>query len=201
MPMTPLPKGTTPDEEVVCCAIHSVTEREHVDVGTERGHRAADVGAEGQRQRLAEAALAFADQPVPRPHARRLHSDQHLARPRHRTGNLVEPHGVDAAGFMNSNGSHHSPPRLLSLGGANPQNPAAPLENQRVAGRNSPFTVEDGSHEHIATTRAEPKVCRLPAGGRWIRTSSTAAQKPRISAAFPITSMLLPSSAITRGES
>src|SRR5215831_19990657 len=26
------------------------------------------------------------------------------------------------------------------------------------------------SHEHIATTRAEPKVCRLPAGGRWIRT-------------------------------
>src|SRR5215831_18684282 len=109
MPMTPLPKGTTPDEEVVCCAIHSVTEREHVDVGTERGHCAADVGAEGQRQRLAEAALAFADQPVPRPHARRLHSDQHLARPRRRTGNLVEPHGVDAAGFMNSNGSHHSP--------------------------------------------------------------------------------------------
>src|SRR5215470_3724646 len=112
MPMTPLPKGTTPDEEVVCCAIHSVTEREHVNIGTERGHRAADVGAEGQRQRLAEAALAFADQPVPRPHARRLHSDQHLARPRHRTGNLVEPHGVDAAGFMNSNGSHHSSPTV-----------------------------------------------------------------------------------------
>lgn len=80
-----------------------------------------DVGAEGQRQRLAKAALAFADQPVPRPDARRLHNDQHLARLRHRTGNLVEPHGVDAAGFMNSNGSHHSSPRLLSLGGANPR--------------------------------------------------------------------------------
>src|SRR5215831_16387593 len=103
MPMTPLPKGITPYEEVVCCAIHSVAEREHVDVGTERGHRAADVGAEDQRQRLAEAALAFADQPVPRPDARRLHSDQYLARLRHRRGNLVEPHGLDAAEFMNSN--------------------------------------------------------------------------------------------------
>ena len=67
-------------------------------------------------QRLAEAALAFADQPVPRPDDRGLHSDQYLACLRYRTGNLVEPHGVDAAGFMNSNGSHHSSPWLLSLG-------------------------------------------------------------------------------------
>jgi hypothetical protein len=33
----------------------------------------------------------------------------------------------------------------------------------------------------------EPKVCRLSAGGRWIRTSGTAAQKPWISAALPST--------------
>jgi hypothetical protein len=61
-----------------------------------------------QRQSLAEAAPAFADQPVPRPDARRLHRDQNLARPGHRTGNLVEPHGVDAAVSVNSNGSHPS---------------------------------------------------------------------------------------------
>ena len=36
------------------------------------------------------------------------------------------------------------------------QNSAAPLENQRVAGRNGPFTVEDGS---IATV-ASPKILR-----------------------------------------
>jgi len=53
--------------QVVCCAIHGVAEREHANVGTERRYRAADVGAEGQRQRLAKGALAFADQPVPRP--------------------------------------------------------------------------------------------------------------------------------------
>src|SRR4029077_8355087 len=59
-----------------------LAERKPVDPDADGRHRAADVGAEGQRQHLAEAALAFADQPVPRPAARRLHGDQHLARPR-----------------------------------------------------------------------------------------------------------------------
>src|SRR5215813_13037659 len=35
-----------------------------------------------------------------------------------------------------------------------------------------------------ASTAQGPKVCRLFAGGRWIRTSGTAAQKPWICAAF-----------------
>jgi hypothetical protein len=30
------------------------------------------------------------------------------------------------------------------------------------------------SDDSIAATREEPKVCRLPAGGRWIRTIGTA---------------------------
>ena len=53
------PSPTFP--QVVCCAIHGVAEREHAYVGTERCYRAADVAAEGQRQRLAKGALAFAD--------------------------------------------------------------------------------------------------------------------------------------------
>jgi len=101
--------GIAADELVVCRAVHGVAERERTDAGAERHHRAADVGAEGQRQCLAEAAPAFADQPVPGPDARRLNGDQHLTRPGHRTGNLVEPHGVDAAVSVNSNGSHDSP--------------------------------------------------------------------------------------------
>ena len=81
-------------ELVVRCAIHGVAEREHADVGAEHSHHGADFEAEGQRQRLAEAALAFADEAVPRPDDRTLHSDQHLARSGLRTGKLVEPHGV-----------------------------------------------------------------------------------------------------------
>ena len=104
--------GIAADELVVCRAVHGVAEREHADAGAERRHRAADVGAERQRQRLAHP--AFADQPVPRPDACRLHGDQHLARPRHRTGNLVEPDGVDAAKSVDSNGSHYSSPLVSS---------------------------------------------------------------------------------------
>jgi hypothetical protein len=41
--------GIASDKPVVCRAVDSLAEREHVDVGTERGHGAADVGADGQR--------------------------------------------------------------------------------------------------------------------------------------------------------
>ena len=41
--------GIAADELVVCRAVYGVAEREHTDAGAERRHRAADVGAEGQR--------------------------------------------------------------------------------------------------------------------------------------------------------